>query len=134
MACRPLAHAVEWLAGEEEVSEQDKESGGGIDAAASIGAGEIVAEDVFESQALEDAVDDGEESDAVGEELVSGGLSVSAELGGGLGIVGAVHGCCSRWNARKRGERSRPWPRGLRWPGGRDSRGDGLGEKKIVKL
>lgn len=134
MACGPLAHSVEWLAGKEKISEQDEESGGGIDAAASIGAGEIVAKEVFESQASEDAIEDGEESDAVGEELVSSGLSVSAELGGGLGIVGAVHGRCSRWNARKGGACSRRWPRELRWRGGRESRGDGVGEKKIVKL
>jgi hypothetical protein len=102
MACGPLAHAVEGLTGEEKVSEQDEESGGGIDAAAFIGAGEIVTEDVFESQAMEDAIEDGEESDAVGEELVSGGLSASADLGGGLGIVWVVHGCCSRRVPRKR--------------------------------
>jgi hypothetical protein len=103
MACRPLAHAVEGLTGEEEVSEQDEESGGGVDTAALIGAWEIVAEGLFESQAFEDPIEDGEETDAVREELVSGGLSVASDLSGGLGIVGVVHGCCSRGIPRKRG-------------------------------
>ena len=99
--------------------------------------GEIVAEEVFESQASEDAIEDGEESDAVGEELVSSGLSVSAKLGGGLGIVGIVHGCCSDGFRGNEGARWRRWPRKLRWRGGRDSRGDGFGGAKnsqVVKI
>jgi hypothetical protein len=77
---RPLSDAVEWFAAEEQILEQDQESGGGIDPAAAIGAGQIVAEGLFESQSFEDAIDDGEQTDAVGEELVSGRACVLTEV------------------------------------------------------
>jgi len=69
---RPLSDAVERYTAEEQILGQDQESGGGIDSAAAIGAGQIVAEGLIESQSFEDAIDDGEHTDAVGDEVVSG--------------------------------------------------------------
>ena len=85
---RPLADAVERLAGQEQVLEQDQETGGRIDAASAVLRGQIRAEKLRESQAFEDAIEDREQSDAVGVEVVSGRFGAMADLGGGLSPSG----------------------------------------------
>jgi hypothetical protein len=92
---RPLADAVKRLAGQEQVLEQDQETGGRIDAAAAVLGGQIRAEELRESQAFEDAIEDREQSDAVGVEVMSGRIGAMADLGGGLGFIRRVHRCRS---------------------------------------
>ena len=58
MACGPLAEAVEGLAGDQEVLEQEQQPGGGGDARAAVLAREVVAEDRLESESVEEAVED----------------------------------------------------------------------------
>jgi len=87
----PLADAVEGLAGQEEVLEQDQEPFGRIDAAASVLRGQIGAEGLLESQPSEDAIDDRQQADAVGVEIVAGGFGVMADLGGWLGSFRRLH-------------------------------------------
>ena len=92
---RPFADAVERLAGQEEVLEQDQETGGRIDAASAVLRGQIRAEELRESQAFEDAIEDREQSDAVGVEVVSGRFGAMADPGGGLESFGRLHRCRS---------------------------------------
>ena len=54
----PLAEAVEGLAGDQEVLEQEQQPGGRGDARSPVLAREMVAEDRLESEAVEEAVED----------------------------------------------------------------------------
>ena len=58
MACRPLADAVEGLAGDQEVLEQDEQGRGGGDAGAAILAGQMVAEELVEAEPAQEALED----------------------------------------------------------------------------
>jgi hypothetical protein len=60
---RPLAEAIEGLAGDEEVLEQEQQTGGGWDARAVVLAREVVAEGRLESEAVEEAVEDRQDTD-----------------------------------------------------------------------
>ena len=61
----PLADAVEGLARDQEVLEQDQEGGGGGDAATAVLAGQMVAEELLEAEPPEEAVEDRQGGDAV---------------------------------------------------------------------
>jgi hypothetical protein len=54
-----LADAVEGLAGDQEVLEQEQQPGGRGDAGPPVLAGEVVLEDGLEAEPLEEAVEDG---------------------------------------------------------------------------
>jgi hypothetical protein len=54
----PLAEAVEGLAGDQEVLEQEQQPGGGGDARPAALAREVVAEDRRESETIEESVED----------------------------------------------------------------------------
>ena len=69
----PLADAVEGLAGDQEVLEQEQQPGGGGDARAPVLAWEMVAEDRLEAEAVEEAVEDRQGTDGVGVEGAAGG-------------------------------------------------------------
>jgi len=91
----PLADAVERLAAEEQVFEQDQESGGGVDPAAAILWGKIGSKEFFESQAFDDAIEDREHAHAVGVEIMACRLGAMADRGGVLGILRRLQRCCS---------------------------------------
>ena len=63
---RPFADAVQRLAGEEHVLEQERDADRRGDPAASIGAWEVRAEKLVEAHAFEDVIDDGQGGDSVG--------------------------------------------------------------------
>ena len=69
----PLAEAVEGLARDEEVLEQEQQPGGGGDATAAVLAREMVAEDRVESESVEESVEDRQGTDGVGIEGAAGG-------------------------------------------------------------
>ena len=62
---RPFADAVQRLAGEEHVLEQERDADRGSDPAASIGAWEVRAEKLVEAHAFEESIDDGQGADSV---------------------------------------------------------------------
>src|SRR4051812_3836840 len=45
-----------------------------------------------ESQPFEDAIEDREDADAIGVEVVAGRFGAMADLDGGLGLIGVLHG------------------------------------------
>jgi hypothetical protein len=55
----PLADAVEGLAGDQQVLEQERQPGGRGDARSPVLAGEVVLEDGLEAEPLREAVEDG---------------------------------------------------------------------------
>lgn len=140
---RPLADAVEGLAGEEQVFEQDHESEGGIDAASSVLWREIGAEELFEAEAFDDAIEDRKQPDTVGVEVVSIGFGAMSDLGLGLGSIRCCHGGHSGGVGRFCDEELSSWDRGLTGgraaaiavdiivPGEETSSGEGL--RKIVR-
>jgi hypothetical protein len=95
MPRRPLADAVERFARHEQVLEQGHEPDGRVDPATSVLRGQIGAEGLHESQAFEDAIEDREDADAIGEEVVVACFGAMADLDGGLGIIGVLHRCDS---------------------------------------
>ena len=62
----PFADAVERLAAEEHVLEQERDADRGSDPAASIGAWEVRAEKLVEPHAFEESIDDGQGADPAG--------------------------------------------------------------------
>src|SRR5512132_844843 len=66
MAGGPLADAVERLAGDEEVLDEDQQPGSSSDPAAPVLAGQVVAEDVPEAKPSEDLIEDRQGGDAPG--------------------------------------------------------------------
>ena len=74
----PLADAVEGLAGDEEVLEQEQEPGGGGDAAAAVLARQVVTEERLEAEAVEEAVEDRQDTDGGGVEGMAGGAGDAA--------------------------------------------------------
>ena len=69
----PLADAVEGLAGDQEVLEQEQQPGGGGDAGAAVLAGEVVAEESLEAEPVEEPIEDRQGADGVGVEGAAGG-------------------------------------------------------------
>jgi hypothetical protein len=68
----PGSDAVEGFAGEQEILEEDHQGLGRGEATPAILRGQIVAEEVFQPQASQQAIEDGEESELVGVEGPSG--------------------------------------------------------------
>src|SRR5207342_3564298 len=81
----PLADAVEGLAGDEQVLDEDQEPRGGGDARSPVLAGQVVAEDFLEAQPPEDVVKDRQGGDAAGGQDLAGGVGRLARpwCGGG---------------------------------------------------
>ena len=71
----PFADAVEWLAAEEQVLEQERDADRGSDPAASISVWEVGAEELVKAHAFEESIDDRQGADAVGGECASPGVS-----------------------------------------------------------
>ena len=69
----PLADAVEGLAGDEQVPEQEQQPGGGGDAGPAVLARQVVAEERLEAEPFEEAVEDRQDADGVGVEGPAGG-------------------------------------------------------------
>ena len=90
----PLAEAVEGLAGDQEVLEQERQPGGGGDARAAILAREVIAEDRLESEAVEEAVEDRQGADGVRAECAAGGASDPAGAERAAGPAGRGGGSC----------------------------------------
>jgi hypothetical protein len=87
---RPLADAVEWRAGDQQVAQQDEQGGGRGDAGAAVLAGQVVLEELAEAKPAEEVPEDGQGGDPPGVE------GASASLGaGGLArpssFLGIVH-------------------------------------------
>jgi hypothetical protein len=83
----PLADAVEGLAGDEEVLDEDQQPGGGGDPAASVLAGQVVAEDVPEAKSPKDLIEDRQGGDAPGGQGPAGGVGrLAGSWCGGEGI------------------------------------------------
>jgi hypothetical protein len=70
---RPLAEAIEGLAGDQEVLEEQEQPGGGRDAGPAALAREVVAEDRLEAESVEESVEDREGADGVRVEGAAGG-------------------------------------------------------------
>ena len=77
----PIANAIERLAAEQHVLEQEGDADRGSDPAASIGAWQVRAEKLLQSHPLEDSIDDGQAP--IRYEL-SAGLARAIHLGGVL--------------------------------------------------
>ncbi len=97
---RPLAHAVEWLAREQHVLEQEADTGRRSDPAASIRTGKEGAEELIKAHPLEDSIDDRQGADPARVECPALGVSdlAGAGSGGGTGdmvLLGLFHLCCS---------------------------------------
>jgi len=73
VASGPVGGAREGFAGEEEVFEQDDQGLRRGDARAAILGGQVVAEEVFQSQAHEQTIEDRQQSELVGVEGATGG-------------------------------------------------------------
>src|SRR5271156_866095 len=73
VASGPVGGAIEGFAGEEEVFEQDDQGLRRGDARAAILGGQVVAEEVFQSQAHEQTIEDRQQSELVGVEGATGG-------------------------------------------------------------
>ena len=101
------------FARDEQVLEEDQEADGRIDAVASVLRRQIGTEELDESQAFEDAIEDREDADAIGEEVVVARLGVMSDLDDGLGIIGVSHRCgSSRQCGGHVGISSHAWPVG----------------------
>jgi hypothetical protein len=74
MACGPLADAVEGLAGDEQVPDQDEQPGGGGDARPAVLTRQVVAEELIESEPLEEAIEDRQRGEAAGGQGPAGGV------------------------------------------------------------
>ena len=125
----PLADAVEGLAGDEEVLEQEQQPGGGGDARAAVLAREVVAEDRLEAESVEEAVEDRQGGDGVRVEGAARGASDPAgpeRCGGPAGLSG--RSCEARASPR-----CVVWPRSPRQPVGRLSDRHDRGEGEKVK-
>jgi hypothetical protein len=85
-----VSHAVEGFAGEQEILEENHQGLRRSDAGPAILRGQIVAEEVFQSQASQQAIEDGEQSELVGVEGPTKGLGGVAQWWG-LG-EGSRHG------------------------------------------
>ena len=97
---RPFANAIERLAAEQHVLEQEGDADRGSDPAASIGAWQVRAEKLLQSHPLEDSIDDGQGADSVRVECPALGASdlTWAWGAGGTGDVasfGFWHWCGS---------------------------------------
>ena len=68
VASGPVGHAIEGIAAEEEVLEQDHQGLRRGDARTAILRGQVVAEEVFQSQAHEQSIEDRQQSELVGVE------------------------------------------------------------------
>jgi hypothetical protein len=99
----PVAHAIDGLAGQEEIGEEDHQRGGGGELGSGVILGEMLLEEAVKLDALEDPSDQREGPDLVGAELKAVGLSelarghvaVGAAWGGGGGVgeeIGMGHG------------------------------------------
>ena len=84
----PFADAVERLAGDQQVLDQQEQSGGGGDLGAGILARQAIAEELREPEPPEDRVEDRQGAEAVGVEGASVGLGDLAGSGLGCGSVG----------------------------------------------
>jgi hypothetical protein len=128
----PLAEAVEGLAGDQEVLEQEEQTGGRGDARPPILAREAVAEDRLESEAFEESVEDRSGTDSVGAEGAAGGAGgpPRSERWRAL-LVGScrslVHETLPRWPLVFTGRRPIAC-----WSHGHD--GDGGGKVKGQKI
>ena len=69
----PLADAVEGLARDQEVLEQEQQPRGRRDAGSAVLAGEVVAEDGLEAEPVEESVEDRQDTDGGGVESPAGG-------------------------------------------------------------
>jgi hypothetical protein len=58
MAGGPLTDAIEGLAGDEQVLDQDEQGGGGGDARPAVLTREVVAKELIEAEPLEEAIED----------------------------------------------------------------------------
>jgi len=81
-AC-PFAHAVEGLAGQQDVLQQDEQGGRGGDRRTRAFAGEVVTEEMLEAQFREDMIEDRQRGDLPRRE----GLSVGLGHGAGARLV-----------------------------------------------
>jgi hypothetical protein len=93
----PLADAVEGLAGDQEVLQQDQQGSGGADAGAAALAREVAAEELVEAEPPEEAVEDRQGGDASGGQGVAGGVRVGAGVARGV-----AHGFVPRRSWRPR--------------------------------
>src|SRR5262245_23366443 len=108
----PLADAVEGLAGDQQVLDEHQEPRGGGDAAASVLAGQVLAEEVPQAQPPEDVVEDRQGGDAPGGQGLSGGAGRLAGSWGGRGAIRPmiwvlIHGR-PRYSCRHEGSGGRP--------------------------
>ena len=65
---RPFPDAIQWLAGEEHVLEQERDANRGSDSTASIGAWKVCMEEFLEAHTFEEPIDDRQGTDAIGGE------------------------------------------------------------------
>jgi hypothetical protein len=94
VSSRPLGEAVEGLAGDQEVPEQEQQPGGRGDPRAAVLAREVVAEDRLDWEAIEEAVEDRQDTDGVRIEGAAGGAGDPAgpewwrgQLAGAGGLI-----------------------------------------------
>ena len=97
MPRRPLAEAVEGLAGDQEALEQEHQAGGHVDAGAAVLAREVITEDRRETEAVEEPADDRQDTDGVRVESAAGvaGDPAGPERGGASWSERAVLRCTS---------------------------------------
>jgi hypothetical protein len=115
VSCGPFADAVERLAGDQEVPQEEQQGGAGPDACAAVLFGEAAAEELVEAEPPEEPVEQRQGGDARGDQGVSGGVCV------GAGVVrGVAHGVVPRPSRRRRD--GRPVRRAPRRHGGRGGR------------
>jgi hypothetical protein len=96
----PFADAVERIAAEQHVFEQERNASRGSDSAPSIGAWEVRSQKLVEAHALEQSIDDGQRADSV---RVQGPSLGASDLTGACGssrrrnvaFLGLLHPCCS---------------------------------------
>ena len=117
---RPLADAIEGLAGDEEVLEQEQEPGGRGDAAAPVLARQVVTEERLEAEAVEEAVEDRQDTDGGRVEGMAGGAGDAAGPqrwrgwpAGASGFLIRIHGSLPdefwlRWWGRANGPPASP--------------------------
>ena len=128
----PLADAIEGLAGQEQVLQKDQQRGGRRDAGSSVFGGEVVAEELLESEPAKESIEDRQGGDAPGVQCAAVGVGdLAGSWSWGVSVVSRslrlVHRRASR---RSQGHRD-AGDRGVRPSAAMMSRGAGSsrGEK-----
>jgi hypothetical protein len=132
MPCGPLADAVEGLAAEEQVLEQDQQGSGRGDAAPPVFGGEVVAEELLESEPAKESIEDRQGGDAPGVQCAAAGVGdLAGSWSWGVSVVSRSLRLVHRRSSRRSQGHRDAGDRGVRPPAAMMSRGAGSsrGEK-----